>query len=242
MTWHTGRLCGVDLETTGVDLESDRIVTACVVQCGGGQPTESATWLADPGIEISEAAAAVHGITTDRARTDGRLAADVVAEVVEAVTAAARGGLPVIVMNAVFDLTLLDREARRHGVQPLADAVGGELTVVDPRVLDKHLDQFRRGSRKLEDLARHYRVEHGGAHRADADALAACRIVWRMGQTFPDLSRVPLDQLHQLQMQWAREQAEALAGYFRRTPGKEHQADSVRSDWPLIPHQRNTTA
>jgi uncharacterized protein YprB with RNaseH-like and TPR domain len=30
MSWHTGRLAAFDIETTGVDPESDRIVTAAV--------------------------------------------------------------------------------------------------------------------------------------------------------------------------------------------------------------------
>src|SRR5688500_20167479 len=84
MSWHLGRLCGFDLETTGVDVEADRIVSACVVQCGGGHPTQSATWMADPGIEIPEGAAKVHGITTERARAEGRPAAEVVEQVVAA--------------------------------------------------------------------------------------------------------------------------------------------------------------
>jgi hypothetical protein len=84
MSWHTGRLAGFDLETTGIDVEQDRIVTACVVQCGGGHDTASGTWLADPGIDIPEEAAKVHGITTAQARAEGHPAAEVVEQVVAA--------------------------------------------------------------------------------------------------------------------------------------------------------------
>ncbi|MFJ6566267.1 3'-5' exonuclease [Streptomyces sp. NPDC091292] len=239
MSWHLGRLAGFDLETTGVDTETDRIVTACVVQCGGGQSTQSATWMADPGIEIPEEAAKVHGVTTEKARAEGRPAAEVVEQVTAALAEVVLAGVPVVAMNASFDLTMLDREARRHGVQPLIDIVGDDLRVIDPRVLDKKIDRFRRGGRKLEDLCRTYRVPLDGAHNADADAIAACRVVWRIGSSFPDLPRVALDDLHARQIEWAREQAEGLADYFRRTPGKEHQADGVRAEWPMVPAPRD---
>lgn len=236
--WYLGRLCGFDLETSGVNPERDRIVQACVVQCGGGQPVASATWMADPGVEIPAGAAAVHGITTERARAEGRPAGEVVEQVVTALTAAVAAGVPVVAMNAAYDLTMLDREARRHGVQPLAEVAGGDLRVIDPFVLDKHIDPYRRGKRTLTDLCRHYQVPLDGAHDAAADALAACRVAWRIASTHGEIGNASLDQLHAMQVGWAREQAESLAEYFRRTPGKEDRAATVRGDWPLIPQPR----
>jgi DNA polymerase-3 subunit epsilon len=238
MSWHTGRLCGFDLETTGVDVETDRIVTSCVVQCGGGHPTQSGAWLSDVGgMEIPAEASAVHKVSTEYAREFGDPAAQVVEQVVAALTQAVVAGLPVVAMNAPFDLTLLDREARRHGVQPLTDIVGQDLRVIDPRVLDKQYDPRRKGRRTLTDLCTHYRVTLDGAHSADADAIAACRVAWRIAHLYKPVGDATLDDLHGAQRLWARQQAESLAGYFRRTPGKEHQADGVRGDWPLIPHQ-----
>ncbi|MFD8866062.1 exonuclease domain-containing protein [Streptomyces sp. NPDC059590] len=237
MSWHLGRLCGFDLETTGISVETDRIVTACVVQCGGKHPTQSATWLADPGIDIPEGAAKVHGITTEQARAEGQPAGQVVEQVVAALVQVVNSGIPIVAMNASFDLTMLDREARRHRVMPLTDRVGDQLRVIDPRVLDKKIDRYRRGGRKLEDLCRSYEVKLDGAHSADADAIAACRVAWRIAQQEPAIGNASLDFLHEKQIDWAREQAESLADYFRRTPGKEHQADGVRTEWPLIPHQ-----
>lgn len=238
MSWYLGRLCGFDTETTGIDVEHDRIVTACVVQVGAGQPPAPGNWIADPGVEIPEAAARVHGITTERARKEGRPAGEVVEQVVAALAAVVLSDIPIVAMNAAFDFTILDREARRHGVQPLAEIVGTDLRVVDPFVLDKHIDPYRPGKRTLTDLCRHYQVPLDGAHSADADAVAACRVAWRIASTHAEIGNAFLDELHELQEDWAREQAESLAAYFRRTPGKEHQADTVRTDWPLIPHQR----
>lgn len=236
MSWFQDRMCGFDTESTGVDVENDRIVTACVVACGGGADTDSTVWLSDVGgAEIPAEAAAIHGISTEKARAEGRPAAEVIAEVTDALVEAAEAGVPIVAMNAAFDFTLLDRECARYGVKSLwARAVP---LVLDPRVLDKHLDPYRRGGRKLTDLCRHYQVPLDGAHSSDADAIAACRVVWRLGSTVPDLGRLPLGELHELQASWAKQQAESLAAYFRRTPGKEVWADGVRTEWPLIPHQ-----
>jgi DNA polymerase-3 subunit epsilon len=237
MSWHLGRMCGFDLETTGIDVESDRIVTACVVQCGGKHPTQSATWLADPGVDIPEGAAKVHGITTEQARAEGQPAGQVVEQVVAALVQVVFSGIPIVAMNAAYDLTLLDREARRHRVMPLADRVGDEIRVIDPSVLDKVVDRYRKGGRKLTDLCRTYQVRLDGAHSADADAIAACRVAWRIASTRPQIGEQNLDEVHAAQIGWAREQAEGLAAYFRKTPGKEHQADGVRTEWPFIPQQ-----
>lgn len=238
--WHLGRMCGFDTETTGINVETDRIVTACVVQVGGGTPAEPAVWMANPGIDIPDAAAAVHGISTERARAEGRPAGEVVEELVTALAATVTAGIPVVAMNANFDFTILDREARRHGVQPLTEVVGDQLRVIDPLVIDKQVDTYRPGSRNLGALCAHYQVPLDGAHTADADAIAACRVAWRLGTVYPKLGALSLEELHSLQIEWARAQGEDRAAYFRRTPGKERFADSVRTEWPLIniPAQR----
>lgn len=233
--WHLGRLAGFDTETTGVDVESDRIVTACVVQVGGSQPVQAANWLANPGIDIPEGAAKIHGITTERAVAEGAPAAEVIDQVIAALAQCVSAGQPVVAMNASYDLTILDREARRHGIRPLTDLV--QPVVIDPRVLDKQIDRYRRGGRKLTDLCQHYKVALDGAHTADADAIAACRVAWRIASQHPRIGGTALPDLHALQIEWAREQAESLAAYFARS-GKQAEADGVRTEWPLIPHPR----
>jgi DNA polymerase-3 subunit epsilon len=227
-------MCGFDLETTGVDVETDRIVTACVVQCGGGQPTASASWLADPGINIPDEAAAVHGISTERARAEGRPAAEVVAEVLAALGQVIASGIPVVAMNARYDLTMLDREAARHGLDPLPDGLAG-LYVVDPFVIDKAVDKYRRGKRRLTDLCAHYAVPIGEAHTSDADAIAACRVAWRIGTRYPQVAAYSLSELHAVQAGWAAEQAASLQDHLRKTDPTAYCAP----EWPLIPRQQN---
>jgi DNA polymerase III subunit epsilon len=233
MSWHTGRLAAFDVETTGIDPASDRIVTAAVSIVGGGLPAEDHAWLLDPGIPIPAGAIAVHGITNERVRAEGRDPREAVEEIAAVLAAQLSAGVPVIAFNARFDLTCLDREARRHDLQPLVDRIGGAegMLVVDPYVLDKQLDRFRRGKRTLGAVCTHYRVPLDEAHAANADALAAARVAWRLGQAFQELRDVDLPTLHRQQIVWAADQAASLEAYF----ASNGRGERVEGAWPIVP-------
>ncbi len=234
LDWTYGRLAGFDLETTSTDPETARIVTGSAVRFGGGRPTAARNWLSDVGgAEIPPGATRIHGYTTEAARSAGRPASVVVAEITAVLADAVEEGHPLVIMNAVYDLTVLDREARRYGVTPLMDRVSP--TVLDPYVLDRRVRGKRRGGRTLADLCRHYVVPLEGAHSSEVDATAACALVRKMGRRYRLLSSLTPAQLHREQVAWAREQNESLRDYFARTPGKEAWARDVRLEWPLLP-------
>lgn len=229
--WAAGPMLGYDLETTGVDVENDRIVTGSTVLVGPGEPPCSTTWLANPGVVIPDEAAAVHGITTDHAIEHGRKPAAVVAELVATLGRAFRAGVPVVGMNTPFDFTILDRECRRHLHAGLVDVLGCDVfPVVDVRVLDKRVDQYRRGGRKLVDLCTHYGVRLDQAHESAADALAALRVAWVIHRRKPAISRLTLAELHRAQVQWHADQVASFAAY--RAKKGEPLAD-VNWEWPL---------
>ncbi|TDN44680.1 DNA polymerase-3 subunit epsilon [Curtobacterium flaccumfaciens] len=221
--WHA--LGVFDLETTGVDVETARIVTAHVglIDMTGRSIVEGA-WLADPGVEIPEGAAAVHGITTERARADGRPAAEVVAEIIAAVEAVFARGIPLVIYNAPYDLTVLDREAKRHGI---ASPVIGN--VVDPLVIDKALDTFRKGKRTLEAASELYGVTLDDAHDAGADAIAAGRVAQAIAAKYPQELGVSAEELHRKQVGWCAEQASSFQDYMRKKRDPSFTADGR---WP----------
>jgi DNA polymerase III epsilon subunit-like protein len=118
--WFDRRFVSFDLETTDPEPTRARIVTASVLEIGGRRPTVSRSWIVDPDVEIPAGATAVHGITTEQARAVGELAGDAVPAIID--TLAARpDACPSVIFNAPYDLTVLDREARRCGVTPLQD-------------------------------------------------------------------------------------------------------------------------
>ena len=64
--WHEGPLAGFDLETTGVDVYGDRIVTAAVVHHTPGSRPRALQWVINPGTDVPAEAAEVHGWTNQR--------------------------------------------------------------------------------------------------------------------------------------------------------------------------------
>ncbi|MCU1439753.1 MAG: hypothetical protein JWP85_750 [Rhodoglobus sp.] len=225
-----GRLAVFDLETTGVDTETARIVSACIALLDvDGDVIARWDWLADPGIEIPHGAAAVHGITTERARALGRLSAHVVAEIAQSLRMVFGLGMPLVVYNAPYDLTLLDRECRRHGLPALESAA----PVIDPLVIDKAVDRYRKGKRTLEVTASLYGIPLDDAHDAGSDAIAAGRVAQALGRAYPIELDVPLLDLHGLQQGWYAEQAASFADYIRRVKGDE--SFVADTDWPVRP-------
>ena len=216
-----------DLETTGVDVEGDRIVTAHVgVLDAKGREIASKDWLADPGVAIPDGATAVHGVTTAHARAHGSPAAQVVTEVTAALRSLLSQGVPVVAYNAAYDFSLLAHEARRHGVEALVDPA----PIIDPLVIDKAYDRYRRGKRTLEVVAAHYAVPLDAAHEASADAVAAGRVAQALARQFP----LPetLDTLHTQQIGWARTQAESLTEYFVSI-GRLEPEETLDGSWPV---------
>lgn len=292
--WPAGRFVGYDLESTGTNPLDARIVTAAVVHVQPGDRPRSIEWLLDPGCEVPEEAAAIHGWTrtrildqireahhhavTDKAArarfnpagmavrltrsprelergntlvmsVDGALG-----EIVGHVGVAMHTDTPLVVHNAAYDLTLTETECARLGVDPLATRPAGIKGVVDPMVLEKAFDPFRRvkgGCRggkyrcggcgavdkKLGSLCQHYGIRLTQAHSAAADALAAVRLAQKLGTLMGAEARWKLATLHAHQIGWRREQCDSLRAYFDRV-GTEH--DGIDGGWPL--HSSLTTS
>lgn len=221
--WLADESLAFDVETTGVDVFNDRIVTACAVTVSKRGAQFRGRWLLNPGVPIPPEATAIHGITDEKARGDGADPVTVLPAIRQTLMDASAMNLPLIIMNAHFDLTMLQRELERFGFPPLV--IG---PVLDPLVIDRAIDQYRKGSRKLDALARHYGVEQTGAHSSDGDALTAARVIWRMA------SHPKAPQLDLTAMQaWQAEKHAEWAGQFEiylRSKGKPEVINRV---WPV---------
>lgn len=226
MTWHGEPLAGFDLETTGTEPLEARIVTAAVVEVRGGEVIRQRTWLADPGIRIPAQASAVHGISSERAASEGRPAPDVVAEIAQVLAGYWARGVPVVVYNAPFDLTLLSAELRRHGLPPL-ETIG---PVIDPYTIDRAVDRYRRGKRTLEAVCAEYGVVLDAAHDAGADALAAVRVGAAIAERHASVAALAPAELHERQVDWYADWAADFQQFLR----KKGNADAViDAGWPL---------
>jgi exonuclease RNase T and DNA polymerase III len=236
--WSTGPLLGLDTETTGVDPQNDRLVTAALVardplNADGTRPQTVTTWLTDPGVEIPVAAAQVHGITTERARSEGRPATDVLEEVATALADAMAASTPVVVFNGSFDLTLMESELDRHGLATVRERLGHGLgPLLDPLVLDRRVDRYRKGKRRLSDLCAVYDVEvDDSLHTAEVDAIATLDVLEAIVSAHPELARLRLDELVPFQAQAHRAWATSFNAWLaHKNPGRA----GVELDWPLL--------
>lgn len=224
--WHD-ELGVFDLETTGIDVETSRIVSAHVGLLNAeGVVIERNDWLVDPGVEIPAGATAVHGITTEHARARGVHASEAVEQIVAALRGIFDRGTPVVAYNAPYDFTLLHREALRYGIAPLV-APG---PIIDPLVIDKAVDKYRKGKRTLELTALFYGVDLLDAHDAGADAIAAGRVAQALARTHVEELTLEAAELHRMQVQWSQEQAEDFQAYMRR---EHNPLFTTSGTWPV---------
>ena len=175
----------VDLETTGVRVDRDRIVqmaTASIFPDG-----RVTTWssLVNPGQPIPPEATAIHGISDPMAAsapTFGQLVPTV---------AALLAGCDLAGFNVErFDRRLLAAEFRRAGVEdPTAGA----------RVVDAYTIFIRHEPRSLDAALQFYGVQEGQAtrqaHEASSDVEAAVAVLVAQLKTYSDVPRT-VDALH----------------------------------------------
>ena len=219
--WHREALVGFDTETTGTDTENDRIISAAIVR-----DSDTSQWLVNPGVEIPAAAAAVHGITHEQLQTEGHDPRAALSEIATTLTKAAKECVPVVAYRAGFDLTLLSHELERHGLEQVP---WQQLRVIDPFVLDKRCDKWRRGKRTLAATCQHYGVELSAAHDAVADATASVALARAIAAAYPTVATASVAELHLSQVAWHADQAASLEAYFRRS-GRPQECDRR---WPL---------
>lgn len=236
--WFTGDALLLDLETTGPEPFDARMVTAtCVEICPTGvvQATE---FLINPGVEIPAEATAIHGVTNERVKADGRPMDEALADVLTIMEDAWRRGLPLIAFNANYDLTCIDCELTRQGGAKLM--VGN---VLDPFVIDRACDPYRKGKRNLATTCAKYQVKQEGAHSSTGDALAAGRLIWRIAtlavgpkrNPFSKLAKYNLDQMQRWQKDahYARQVDYERYSREHKRVGKDGLPEVVEKDWPI---------
>lgn len=230
-TWVAPAVLGFDTETTGVDVTRDRIVTVALVSRSADGDTVH-NWLISPDVEIPPAATAVHGISTEYAREHGAPAAEVLAEVSEVIYTALASGTPVVAFNAGFDLAILDAELARNGLPTLTDRLPhGVQPVVDPLVLDRATDRYRKGKRTLEDLCAVYGVvAQGSLHSADTDVTATLDVLNAILAVNPEVADMPLEELHEFQIKAHRTWAESF-NQWRQSRGLS--GPGANLSWPF---------
>ena len=173
-----------DIEATGTDPLSDRIVELSVLRVGreGIEPVR--TWRLKPGIRIPMEAIEVHGISNEDV-ADAPSFADVADEVLEALDDADFAGFAI----GRFDVRIVQAELVR---------AGRAFDVASRRVVDAQVIFHRREPRNLSAALQFYcGQELEGAHGAAADTIASLQVFAGQLERYGDLS-LNVDALHEV--------------------------------------------
>ena len=231
--WTARPIAGLDLETSGVNPRGDFIVSYALALKRPGERVKVMRSLVHPpgDAEIPKEATVIHGVTTERARAEGVMGTTAVATLVKKLMEWARDDIPLVVTNASFDLTMVDRWATEFGFQSLRDPAW-DGAVLDPYVLDKHLDKWRKGSRTLSALCAHYKVPMvGDAHDPGTDVTAAIHLVLAIAEKYHWIGVKSPGQLHALQVRGALTQRADLSRHFESKGARAIPQDEWK--WPL---------
>lgn len=178
----TRALALIDLECTGLDVASDRIVEIGVILLNPDGSRKKFGMRFNPGRPIPAEATAVHGIT-DADVKDCPSFDSWALKIHRALQDRDIGGYNLWRL----DLPMLDEEFRRSGLK---------LDLTGVRVIDAYGIFAKKESRKLEDAVRKYcGREHTGAHGAVEDALATLDVLAGQLRAYPDLDEMSIDQL-----------------------------------------------
>jgi DNA polymerase-3 subunit epsilon len=230
------RRLGWDTETTSTDPTEARIVTAALVGRGGTSEERVQEWILNPGVPIPPETTRIHGIDDAKAQAEGVEPKAALEEIAETMARAIRYGMPLVAFNTAYDWSVLHYELERHELPTMLDRLGCQpYSLIDPLVLDKQADRYRKGSRKLQAVAAHYGVHLENWHEAKADAIAALGIADALFERNPRLASYDSQRLFLAQQAWREEQQKGLQAHFRKTDPEAYCAP----EWPLIPAQRD---
>lgn len=214
MSWVEKGFIAFDTETTGVDIASDRIVTAAAVVYRDGVEVSSQEWLIKVDIEIPEAASAVHGITNEVSQSQGQEQVPALESMRDYLAGA---NLPVVCFNSQFDRGILDANLVRVGLEPLSG-----VTDICPYVIDKQMDKYVKGKaqRRLQPTVARYGLEisEDDWHGALADSRITGLLLLAQAQRYPELFSGELVELSEAVGVWREEQDASFKAWLASQP------------------------
>lgn len=170
----TKSICFFDLETTGTNLASDRIVEISILKIYPNGNKESKTWLINPEMPIPEESFAVHGISNEKVAgepTFKQLSKEIYAMIRDSDLAGFNSDR--------FDIPLLAEEMLRADI----DFDMKHMVSVDVQTIFHKMEK-----RTLEAAYKFYcDKELTNAHSAKADTQATYEVLLSQLQRYPEL-------------------------------------------------------
>lgn len=186
--WRSATFCVVDVETTGLDLRRDEIVSIGAVKVREGRVTAETYYsLARPRGEMSAQSMAVHAILPDDVEA-ARPIEDVLAEF-----RVYADGAALVAHAAWVERAFINRALKSSG-QRLPAAI------IDTAALARHLGMEGTGGREpsLEFLARRLELPVHSPHHALGDAMTTAVVLLAVVSQLEAGGGVTLDDLYRL--------------------------------------------
>jgi len=221
-------MCGFDLESTSVNPFSARPCSYGLVLVEPGRVRIDSR-IVNPDMPIPPEATEIHGIT-DKEAGEGMPLDEAIEYLVAKIKRLTREGIPIVTMNGSYDATIIESQAKRLGLPTLMDDFW-DGPMLDLFVLDRHVDKWRKGKRKLADLCEHYGVKPEELHDAASDALGSVLCVQALAAKYPNIARYEPADLHRLQVKWRCEQQESLSEYL--VSSGEPAISPGEMSWPI---------
>lgn len=206
--WMDLPLAVIDVETTGLDSDTDRVIEIGIIHFEDGEVVDSYGQLIDPECEVPEEVVELTGIKPED--LEGK---PVFAEVAEEVQQHL-SGRGIVAYNLSFDKGFVATELERCGL-----SWPEESPELDPLIFAR---QFYKNLRRknLGTIADKLGIPLEEAHRATHDAEVAGHVLYAFAERLPE----NLEDLLVLQAQWEAAQAKEMASWRGRD---DSSADSL---------------
>lgn len=149
----------IDCETTGLDVDQDRIIEVAVVKFKMDKTLEEFESLVDPERDIPQTSIDIHHITPEMVKGKPKIA-DLLPQVIKII-----GRDPIVGHGVLFDVELIVKAAERVGMPCLLR----NNPMLDTLRLARLYGESPENS--LDTLRKHFNIEAEGAHRAMGDVI-----------------------------------------------------------------------
>ncbi len=163
-----------DLETTGINIGTDKIVEIAILKVFPNGNKESKTWLVNPEIEIPKEASDIHGITNEQVVTEPTFK-ELAPKINELIAGCDLAGFN----SNRFDIPLLAEELMRAGI---------DFDMSNRKAIDVQVIFHKKEQRTLSAGYQFYcGKELEGAHGAEADTNATYEILLAQIEKYDDI-------------------------------------------------------
>ena len=163
-----------DLETTGVNIATDRIVEISILKVFPNGNKESKTWLVNPEIEIPAEASAIHGITNEKVVMEPTFKE-----------------LAITVNDMIYDCDLAGFNSNRFDIPLLAEELmraGIDFDMKNRKAIDVQVIFHKKEQRTLSAGYQFYCGKNlDDAHSAEADTNATYEILLAQLDKYSDI-------------------------------------------------------